>query len=152
MSHELWVDRVVGGYGHGSDGGGGGWAGLAQVVLVRTRRQYLEAALPAVVEDHHYLTSLQPERPEGQPQALLEHARRHWEIENGLHHVKDRSLGEDAQRAGVGATVMARLRSLAVGLLPHVVGKATPLKQIYAAANPCELIGLLKRKRLPRIK
>jgi hypothetical protein len=152
VNHELWADRVVGGYGHGADGGGGGWAGLAQVVLVRTRRQYLEAALPEVVEDHHYLTSLKLERPEGQPEALLAHARRHWEIENGLHHVKDRSLGEDAQRAGVGATVMARLRSLAVGLLAQVRGKTTPLKQIYAAAHPGKLLGLLRRKRLPRIK
>ena len=152
MSHELWVDRQVSGYGHGSDGGGGGWAGLAQVVLVRTRRQYLETALPDVLEDHHYLTSLPAQAPQGQPEGLLEHARRHWEIENGLHHVKDRSMGEDAQRAAVGATIMARLRSLAVGLLAHVEGKTTPLKQIAAAANPLRLVGLLKRKRLPKVK
>lgn len=152
MSHELWADRQVSGYGYGSEGGGGGWAGLAQVVLVRTRRQHLEAALPDVVEDHHYLTSLKPEQPQGQPEALLEHARRHWEVENGLHHVKDRSLGEDAQRAALGATVMARLRSLAVGLLAQVEGRSTPLKQITAAANPLRLLGLLKRKRLPKVK
>lgn len=42
-------------------------------------------------------------------------ARSHWEVENRLHHVKDRSLGEDADRTHAGATVMGRLRSLAVG-------------------------------------
>jgi hypothetical protein len=152
VSHELWVDLSVSGYGHGWDGRGGGWADLRQVVLVRTRRQFLAAELADVVQDHHYLTNLQPERPEGRPDALLEHARRHWEIENGLHHKKDRSMGEDAQRAKTGATVMARLRSLAVGLLPHTEGPNTPLKQITAAANPLKLVRLLKRKRFPKVK
>jgi hypothetical protein len=149
--HELWRDSQIGGYGHGSEGRGGGWAGLAQVVLVRCRRQYLNGGHPDVVEDHYYLTSLKPEQPQGQPAALLALVRGHWKIENGLHHVKDRSLGEDAQRARPGATVLARLRSLAVGLLQHVAGASAPLKQIQVFANPLLGLRLLKRKRLPRI-
>jgi len=150
VTHELWVDHQVNVYGHGQDGRGGGWAGLRQVVLVRTRREHLEADRPDVVEDHHYLTSLKPRCRRGRPQALLEHARRHWEIENGLHHKKDRSMGEDAQRAKTGATMMARLRSLAVGLLPYIAGASTPLKQIAVAANPLKALRLLMAKRLPK--
>lgn len=152
MTHELWRDSQIEGYGHGSDGRGGGWAGLAQVVLVRCRRQYLNGGHPDVVEDHYYLTSLNPEQPQGAPAALLARVRGHWKIENGLHHVKDRSLGEDAQRARPGATVLARLRSLAVGLLQHVAGASAPLKQIQVFANPLLGLRLLKRKRLPKIK
>ena len=44
VTHELWRDLAVEGYGHGSDGRGGGWAGLKQVVLVRIRRQYIDEA------------------------------------------------------------------------------------------------------------
>jgi hypothetical protein len=152
VSHELWRDSAIGSYGYGWDGRGGGWAGLAQVVLVRCRRQYLNGRHPDVVEDHYYLTSLRPEQPQGTPAALLALVRGHWEIENGLHHVKDRSLGEDAQRARPGATVLARLRSLAVGLLQHVDGASTPLKQIKVFAHPLLGLRLLKRKRLPKIK
>lgn len=152
MTHELWRDSQVEGYGHGADGRGGGWAGLAQVVLVRCRRQYLNGRHRDVVEDHYYLTSLAPEHPQGQPEALLGLVRGHWKIENGLHHVKDRSLGEDAQRARGGATAMARLRSLAVGLLQHIEGASAPLKQIRVGAHPLLALRLLKRKRLPKIK
>ena len=150
MTHEWWVDHQVSAYGHGWNGKGGGWSGLRQVVLVRTRREHLEAELPDVVEYHHYLTSLRPHRPQGRPTALLEHARRHWEIENGLHHKKDRSMGEDMQRAKTGATMMARLRSLAVGLLPYLAGASTPLKQIAVAADPLKALRLLKAKRFPK--
>lgn len=140
------------GYGWGSEGGGGGWPGLRQVVCIRTTRQFLRGAQPAVVEDHYYLTSLKPALARGAPEALLGHARRHWEIENGLHHKKDRTMGEDAGRSRRGATALARLRSLAVGLLEHVEGTSTPLKQIALAANPLKALGLLKRIHLPKIR
>lgn len=152
MSHELWVDKATGGYGHGSDGRGGGWPGLQQVVLVRTRREFLERpGEKPLEEDHFYLTSLRPDAPRGEPQALLAHARRHWQIENTLHHKKDRSMGEDTQRARIGACMMARLRSLAVGLLPYIEGASTPIKQVHICAKPLLALRLLKRKRFPRI-
>lgn len=34
------------------------------------------------------------------PEQFLETARKHWEIENGLHHIKDRSWFEDHQYSG----------------------------------------------------
>lgn len=152
MTHELWIDHAAGAYGHGSEGRGGGWAGLRQVLCVRTTREALKAGLEVIVEDHFYLTSISRHKPRGAPEAMLVLARRHWEIENCLHHTKDRSLAEDADRTHAGATVMARLRSLAVGLLQHIAGKSAPQKQIQVAADPGIALRLLARKRLPRIK
>jgi len=141
------VDRQAGGYGHGSDGRGGGWAGLRQVVNVRITREALAPGQEVIVEDHYYLTSLAPERANGDPEALLGLARGHWEVENRLHHRKDRSLGEDADRTRRGAGVMARLRSLAVGLLEHVAGDSIPQKQIRISTRPSIGLKLLTRKR-----
>ncbi len=150
MTHELWTDTDVSGYGHGRDGRGGGWPGLRQVVCVRTTHEFLCGGLRPVIEDRHYLTSLRPTKPQGRPQALLILARRHWEIENGLHHKKDRSMGEDAQRCKRGATVMARLRSLDVALLPYIPGQSTPLKQIAVQADPTIALRLLRRTEFPK--
>lgn len=152
MTHELWVDREVNGYGHGSEGRGSGWPGLAQMVLVRVTREFLEGPHAATQEDHYYLTSLASDADLGRPEALLKLARDHWEIENGLHHKKDRSMGEDAQRARRGAGMMARLRSIAVGLLPYLEGRHTPEKQVHVSTNPHPALRLLKRKRFPKIK
>jgi len=122
------------------------------VVHIRTTREPVQGDLKVIVEDHHYLTSLAPEKPKGTPQALLVLARSHWEIENCLHHAKDRSLGEDADRTRKGATIMARLRSLAIGLLTHIPGASVPQKQIQISAEPGIALRLLKRKSLPKIK
>jgi hypothetical protein len=111
----------------------------------------VQAGLEVIVEDHHYLTSLAPEKSQGAPKTLLALARSHWEIENCLHHTKDRSLGEDADRTQSGATIMARLRSLAIGLLNHIPGASVPQKQIRISADPRIALKLLTRKRLPRI-
>jgi predicted transposase YbfD/YdcC len=45
--------------------------------------------------------------------------RGHWQVENGLHHVKDVTLGEDASQTHVGnaADVLAMLRNIAISLL-----------------------------------
>ena len=121
------------------------------MVHIRTTREPVQAGCRNIVEDHYYLTSLPPDKPRGAPAALLRLARSHWEIENRLHHTKDRSLAEDADRTHSGATIMARLRSLAVGLLAHVTGPSIPQKQIRIAANPSIALKLLARKRLNRL-
>jgi len=63
------------------------------------------------------ITSLAPEA--GPPERLLALKRGHWGIENGLHRVKDVTLGEDQStlHSGHGPTVMAFLRDAAVSLL-----------------------------------
>lgn len=152
MTHALWVDRCASAYGYGSDGRADGWAGLRQVVHIRTTREPLVEGLKTIVEDHYYLTSLSPHKPAGQPQALLRLARRHWEIENCLHHTKDRSFGEDADRTKRGANNLARFRSLAVGLQSALPGGSAPQKQILVAAKPHLVLKLLRQKRLPKKK
>ena len=137
-------------YGHGSEGRGRGWAGLRQVVHIRTTREALAAGLPTLLENHYYLTSLSPDTPQGQPDALLILARSHWQIENCLHHAKDRSLYEDADRTKRGSAVMSRLRSLAVALLQCVAGASVPQKQLRIAAKPAIALALLRRRRMPR--
>src|SRR5262245_56426245 len=71
VSHELWVDTRISGYGHGSQGDGGGWPGLRQVVCIRRRREPLSADRPVTVEDQYYLTSRRPGTRHGSPEALL---------------------------------------------------------------------------------
>jgi predicted transposase YbfD/YdcC len=63
------------------------------------------------------VTSLPPEV--GDPARLAALKRGHWQIENGLHYVKDVTLGEDASQTYVGtaADVFAMLRNIAISLL-----------------------------------
>ncbi len=55
---------------------------------------YLNDAL--VNQEHHYGVTSCP-KTELPPEKFLDKIRKHWEIENGLHHVKDRSWLEDHQ-------------------------------------------------------
>lgn len=92
-------------------------------------------------EDHYYLTSLAPmEDPAKEGKRLLGIARGHWSIENRLHHPKDRTMAEDAQQAKMGASTMARLRGVALGLLKLFPGGSTRMRQIAVAADPLNAI------------
>jgi len=149
VTRELYRDTQVSGYGHGYDGGGGGWPGLRQVLLVRTTHRLAyesDAALPP--QERYYMTSLSPQ--EYGPQELLATIRGHWLIENELHHVKDRTMGEDDQRHKAGATAAARLRSIVIGLLRNVEGRSIPAKQSRLKASPRIAIRLLQLKRRPK--
>ncbi|HWE60322.1 MAG TPA: ISAs1 family transposase [Chloroflexota bacterium] len=90
------------------------WPGLEQVFrLERTWREH-GVSKQALL---YGITSLAPET--GPPERLLALKRGHWAIENGLHRVKDVTLGEDQStlHKGQGPTVMAFLRDAAVSLL-----------------------------------
>jgi predicted transposase YbfD/YdcC len=90
------------------------WPGVGQVVMVeriwrehgREHRSvcYGVTSLPPAVADAARLLTLK---------------RGHWQIENGLHYVKDVTLGEDASRVriGQGPDVLALLRDTALNLL-----------------------------------
>jgi hypothetical protein len=88
----------------------------------------------------------------GAPRALLAIARQHWEIENRLHHPKDRTMREDDQTTRRGAGVYARLRSLALGFLRLVVGASTALRQITIQSDLGKALRLLELRRLPKPK
>lgn len=153
MTHKLWRDTRVSSYGYGSEGRAEPWTGLKQVVLVRIEREYYtKPDSPVIIEDHYYLTSLSPQQKDGDPDKMLNYIREHWDIENRLHHVKDRSMGEDASRTKKAAQIYCWLRNLAVTLMVFIPGNSAPQKAINVAAKPTQVVRLLKAKRLKRCK
>jgi len=74
-------------------------------------------------ETVYAITDLAPHH--ARPDELADWIRGHWQIENGLHWVRDVTFGEDDSRVHVGAgpQVMASLRNLATNL--HRLAGAT---------------------------
>ena len=68
-------------------------------------------------EDWYGITSCTTE--ELSPEAFLDRVRKHWEIENGLHHVKDRSWFEDHQYSNdqTKGGVLGVLRNLSLNVM-----------------------------------
>ena len=95
-----------------------GLCGCWQVVAVRRERVHLAPCTqPPSDEIGYYATSV-AER-ELTDEELLEAIRGHWSaIENGVHHRRDVSFGEDACRVAQrsAAHALATLRNLAIGL------------------------------------
>ena len=85
-------------------------------------RQYLKAGQVIKKEEEYayYVTSAEPSAYSAKD--LVEIIRGHWDaVENGSHHRRDVTLGEDASRIAKaegrhGAHVMATLRNLVLGL------------------------------------
>ena len=90
------------------------WPGLVQVF--RLERTWQEHGL-SKRQVQYGITSLGTDR--GTPATLLALKRGHWGIENGLHRVKDVTVGEDASliHSGSGPLVMALLRDTAISVL-----------------------------------
>ena len=90
------------------------WPGVAQVFRLERRRK---ARGKATVEVAYGITSLSSLAADAG--ALLGYSRGHWGIENGLHYVRDVTLGEDRCRVrrGQAPRVLASLRNVAVYLL-----------------------------------
>lgn len=80
----------------------------------------------------YFVSSLCPERTTAK--TLLRHARGHWQVENGLHFVKDRWWDEDrhaTRRPGLSAA-MAALTTLAVSI--HRL-RSDPKRPLRASAD-----------------
>jgi Transposase DDE domain len=90
------------------------WKDLGQVYRI-TRERWADDE--HTVEVAYRITSLRPEQAGAA--RLLQLDRGHWGIENGLHHVRDVTLGEDAcrVRSGDAPQLLAAARNLALGLL-----------------------------------
>ena len=88
------------------------------------------------VEVVYGITSLSG--PRGSAKALLTSIRDHWNIENGLHHVRDVTLKEDAcrVRSGSAPQVLAALRNGVVHLLAKVPGKHRPERIEHLIIHP----------------
>lgn len=116
------------------------WPHLAQVVMV-ARTWWERGKRHEAVR--YALTSLPPTVADAE--RLLALARGHWQIENGVHYVKDVTLGEDRStiRTGHGASVMAMLRDTVVSLL-HQAGWRTIAERLrYYSGNVTAALALL---------
>jgi predicted transposase YbfD/YdcC len=95
------------------------------------------------LEVAYRITSLQPKRADAR--RLLALDRGHWGIENGHHHVRDVTLGEDScrDRSKNAPQVMAAARNLALGLLRimHFPSIAAAARRMVM--NPVERLGRL---------
>ena len=90
------------------------------------------------------ITDLTPEQ--ASPERLLQFNRRHWEIENRSHYVRDVTFDEDRSqvRTRNGPQVMASLRNFAIGTLRIVKNAkniASALRDM--AANPLHTLALI---------
>jgi hypothetical protein len=83
-----------------------------------------------------------------QPAELGDWARREWLIENQVHHIRDITFREDAQRAGTGTgpAVAAVLRNTAIGFTAPTAKPTSPELR-DAPTGPCwrfgDLVGVL---------
>ena len=117
------------------------WPGVEQVCEVRRQ---VEHKGRSTTETRYAITSLGRETG---PTALLRYIRGHWEIENGLHYVRDVTLGEDASqvRKEAAPQVMAALRNVVLGLLRlnNVKNVAAALRQTgWLPGQALRLLGL----------
>jgi predicted transposase YbfD/YdcC len=109
------------------------WPGLDQVFEIRRRWKskgewreevrYGVTSLPATL---------------GIPERLLKLKRGHWTIENGLHYVKDVTLGEDRSTVHTdnGPKIMAALRNTAVSLLRRAGFSTIAARMRYNCGHP----------------
>jgi predicted transposase YbfD/YdcC len=101
----------------------------------KTSRQtaYMTVSLPAA---------------DAQPAELQDWARRHWHIENRVHHVRDVTFREDLHQArtGTGPAVIATLRNTSIGY--HRINGDTNIARATRRANrrPHDLIEAVTRR------
>ncbi len=99
------------------------WKGLKQGFRI-TRERTVKGVKS--VEVVYGITSLSMRRANAA--ILLSVLRSHWQIENGLHYVRDVTLGEDAcrVRSGTAPQVLAAPRNAVIHLLTEVDAKSRP--------------------------
>jgi predicted transposase YbfD/YdcC len=85
---------------------------------------------------------------EASPKRLLELIRKHWEIENRLHHRRDDTLREDrcTLRTGHAAQAMAVINNLVLGLLRRQGVTNVPDARRNFAGHPEEALPLVMRR------
>lgn len=118
-----------------------GWPGVAQCFrLVRERTVHGKTTSETVFG----ITSVPRERADAG--RLLELTRQHWTIENGVFHVRDVTMGEDACRVRTGAApmILSTMRNVVLNLLNGrgVTNKAAAQRR--HAARPHEALMLVR--------
>jgi predicted transposase YbfD/YdcC len=116
------------------------WPGLGQVFMV-ARTWWEHDDRHAAVR--YGITSLPPAVADAP--RLLTLVRGHWQIENGLHYVKDVTMGEDRSliHTGNGPSIVAILRDTVVSVL-HRAGWRTIAERLrFYSGNPRAALALL---------
>lgn len=123
----------------------GGWPGLGQVCRLHREVEYVSGKRTGECSSEwaYALTSLTPAQAD--PPRLLQIWRGQWQIENGLHYVRDVTVGEDASqiRCGQGPAVFAALRNTALGLMRLTKQANIAAAQRRYAMYPAEALSLL---------
>jgi predicted transposase YbfD/YdcC len=116
------------------------WPGVRQVFMVERVWRERGREKGAV---QYGITSLP--MAQGGATRLLACKRGHWGIENGLHHVKDVTLGEDASRVrvGQGPNVLALLRDTALNVLRSTGCRTIAARLRHHCRCPDDLLILL---------
>jgi hypothetical protein len=120
------------------------WPGVGQVFKLERVRLLPDKTEVEVVYGISSLT-----RQKANAERLLGLNRGHWGIENGLHYVRDETLGEDRCRVrkGDSAQVLAVVRNVVVHLLGGVQADSKAASKAAAtrrfAAHPEEALPLL---------
>ena len=117
------------------------WPGLVQAF--RWERQWREHG-PKPPEVRYGITSLPPQYADAA--RLLELKRGHWCIENGLHYVKDVTMGEDRSliHDQEGPNVIAMLRDAALNLLRWTGQQAIARRLRYHSSHPKVAVSLVR--------
>lgn len=116
------------------------WPGLAQGLEITRERT---ANGKTTVEVEYAMTSLKPE--EADAARLSDLLRSHWGIENGLHYIRDVTLGEDACRVRKGSApqILAAVRNVAIHLLAEIDAPSHAAAIRRLNAHPEEALALL---------
>jgi len=96
----------------------------------KTAARYGMTSLPPTVADASRLLTL---------------VRGHWQIENGLHYVKDVTMGEDRSliHKGQGPSIMAILRDTVVSVLHRAGWRTIAARLRFYSGNPHAALTLL---------
>jgi predicted transposase YbfD/YdcC len=116
------------------------WPGVEQVFRLERRRKVKGEVEVEVVYGLTSLSSLAADA-----ERLLGYTQGHWGIENGLHYIRDETLGEDRCRVrrGSGARVLASIRNAAVHLLKGTEYRSAAAATRASAARPELALNLL---------
>lgn len=119
----------------------------ARLTVYEPRRKGQKVRAPVW---HYYLIVGPPRCRPIEPARAAELLRGHWGVENRLHHILDRTFGEDARRSALGAAPMALglTARAAIALVNNieVPGRrkaSMPEKRIHLAANPARIASII---------
>ena len=105
------------------------WPGLTAVCRLERTRETKTYCTRDVI---YAITCLAAKKL--QPVLLLQLARDHWQIENGLFHVRDVTFCEDACRVHSGSApeVLAELRNAVLTMIRRTGQKPRPAREVFA--------------------